>query len=144
MLMCEAPDGIYTKIGLSDDPVKRMHGIVTGCPLVPGLLAYAELPNRRKALNFEQELHCALGKWRRIGEWFLFQRNDKPDFNRRLQDVAKHFASPSWPIRWKKLALKPIRAKAEKPRDFSNRKPRMEPDKPDPRFGALYQQPQFR
>lgn len=111
MLMCENGDGIHIKIGLADNPIQRLRGLITGCPLVPGLLSYVELPSRLKALNFEQELHCALEQWRRFGEWFLFQYSDKSEFNRIIQDTAKHFASPSWPIAWKKLDLLPIFAK---------------------------------
>lgn len=105
LLLCESPEGIYVKIGLSDDPLKRLKGLLNGCPLKPGIMAVAELPNRVKALQFERELHGAMRNFRHAREWFLFSRNDKARFNELLRGAAIEFASPSWPIRWDKLSV---------------------------------------
>lgn len=105
LLLCQNPEGIYVKIGRSDDPVKRLPGILTGCPLSPGIMAVAELPNRDRALRLEQELHGAMRRWRKAREWFLFLPDDKAEFNQRLRSVADEFASPSWPIQWNKLSV---------------------------------------
>jgi Meiotically Up-regulated Gene 113 (MUG113) protein len=105
MLMCQNSDGIHIKVGLSNDPLKRLASLMTACPIPPGILATAELPNRKKALNFEQELHCILAPWRGVGEWFLFDESDKAEFNASIQRAAAHFSSASWPIRWQKHSV---------------------------------------
>jgi hypothetical protein len=105
MLMCENSDGIHIKVGRSNNPLGRLATLLTACPLSPGVMATAELPNRRIALNFEQELHCALAPWRTNGEWFLFDSSDKAEFNESLQRAAAHFSKPSWPIRWQKHSV---------------------------------------
>lgn len=105
MLMCQTQEAIHIKVGISDDPLARLRSLRADCQIEPGILAIAELPNRRMALNFEQELRCVLARWRNSGEWLQFESADKADFNASIQSAAVHFSKPAWPIRWQKLSV---------------------------------------
>lgn len=119
MALCKEAGRIYAKIGMSDDPIKRLDTLLTGCPLIPSVLAVVELPNRRIAYKTEAELHCALAEWKRTREWFRFEETDKPRFNAAWQEVFRHFASPSRSLSWTKIHLKPLLAEMRKRRHYA-------------------------
>jgi|SRR5579859_3170539 len=103
LVLCEERGIIFVKVGIADEPIKRLRAIATGCPLDVGVLAYVELPNRAAAFQAERELHIQFQQWRTRGEWFRFKKKDKKPFNTRLRMVLAHWERPSWQMKWTKL-----------------------------------------
>jgi hypothetical protein len=103
LVLCEEGASIFVKIGISDQPIKRLRELATGCPLVPGVLAYVELPSRPLALLAERGLHSQFTQWRSRGEWFRFRKRDREKFNAGLNTVLSKWKGPSWPMKWTKL-----------------------------------------
>jgi hypothetical protein len=58
------------KIGVSEDPDRRLKELQTGTSRQLRLIAKLCLPNRAAAFDLEKELHIAYGYLRGSGEWF--------------------------------------------------------------------------
>src|SRR4051794_24395121 len=109
-LICGDGEAIYIKIGISIDPLARLDGLRTACPLTPDTMATVCLVNRRQAMQAEMEIHKKLAPWRSNGEWFKFTLADKEAFNLICREILKRFEKPSWPLKWTKLSLAPLLA----------------------------------
>lgn len=59
------------KVGITNDPAKRLPGIQTGCPFRVSLVKSWVLPDRETARLIEDRFHRQNAKWRTSGEWFL-------------------------------------------------------------------------
>lgn len=118
LLLCYEAPTIHVKAGRSDDPVKRLQGVLITCPIEPGLLATCELPSRTVAARAEAALHRAFRPWHTRGEWFRFEPNDREVFNAAWRGALAEFASPSWPVRWTKLSLRPLLAQSRSTQRF--------------------------
>ena len=105
LLLCQDGDSIFAKAGRANDPIRRLHNLLVGCPISPGVLAVAELPGDRLAVRAETALLHALDAWHARGEWFRFKAKDRAAFNHAWRTALAEFASPSWPIRWTKLSV---------------------------------------
>jgi hypothetical protein len=103
LVLCQEQKSIFVKIGVADEPIKRLRGLATGCPLDPEILAYVELPSRPVAFQVERGLHRELLPWRIRGEWFKFDPRDRAAFNERLREVLVPWNKPSQPMKWTKL-----------------------------------------
>ena len=103
LLLFDEHGCVYAKVGLSDDPIKRLVGILVGCPFEPVILAACTLPNRAIATKVETALHHAFAEWHLRGEWFRLTLEDRERFNALWKAAVAEFATPSWPIRWTKL-----------------------------------------
>ena len=119
MVVCKEGADIRIKVGMSDDPIRRLNALMTGCPLIPKILCTAELPNRQLAYKVEGELHSVLEEWHTNGEWFQFSESDKPRFNAAWQAVFRAFSSPMRPLSWTKIWLKPLLNAAKKRRKYA-------------------------
>lgn len=62
------------KIGISDDPDKRLKSIQTGSAEKLGIWAFMEFESRDAALEAEGVLHSTFQRARRSGEWFRLTR----------------------------------------------------------------------
>lgn len=58
------------KIGVSDDPERRLKELQTATSRQLRLIAKLCLPNRAAAFDLEKDLHAAYGHLRGTGEWF--------------------------------------------------------------------------
>lgn len=58
-------DGEYTKIGVADDPHKRLRELQTGNARELTLICSID-----GSYELERKLHKVLGNWRVLGEWF--------------------------------------------------------------------------
>ena len=103
LVLCQEQKSIFVKIGVANEPIGRLRGLATGCPLEPEILAYVELPSREAAFQVERELHRELLLWRVRGEWFKFNPRDRAAFNDRLREVLAPWNKPSRPMKWTKL-----------------------------------------
>ena len=121
LLLCQLSDTIYLKAGHSRDPVRRLKQIVVTCPTEPQLLAVAELPTHTRALEAERALHLAFKPWHTRGEWFAFELQHKELFNAAWRSALREFVTPSWPISWTKMAVKPILAQSRSARGLVRR-----------------------
>lgn len=63
------------KIGMSDDPTKRLSKLQACNPNKLQLINAIRLETRFEALKKEQELHKLFEKYRHINEWFIFDDN---------------------------------------------------------------------
>lgn len=59
------------KVGITNNPVKRLPTIQTGCPFRVRLVKSWVLPDRETARSIEDSFHRQNRKWRTSGEWFL-------------------------------------------------------------------------
>lgn len=110
LLLCEADGAVYVKAGMSNDPVGRIQQLLVGCPLVPGILASAELLNRGIARRAERALHVAFAEWHTNREWFRVPLHDRERFNAARRIAMEGFALRGRPIMWTKLGLAPLLA----------------------------------
>lgn len=63
-------DGTHHKIGVADDPMKRLRELQTGNPRQLTLVFYVRLPGVH-AYELERSAHARLGSdMRAVGEWF--------------------------------------------------------------------------
>ena len=58
------------KIGVADNPEKRMSELQTGSPYGLALISKIEMPSRQAAYNLECWLHKRFASARMTGEWF--------------------------------------------------------------------------
>lgn len=64
------------KIGMSQDPNRRVSDLQTGNPFLISLKGMIPFPTRREALDFERYLHSTVGGFEYYGEWFNPKRLD--------------------------------------------------------------------
>ena len=69
MLFCQDDTTVYIKIGIAVEPVRRLAGLLTACPIDPREFGWIETRTPR-ALSIERALHRACKPWRIRGEWF--------------------------------------------------------------------------
>ena len=101
MLLCQDEDGpIYVKIGLSDEPYRRLQALRNGCPVTPRRFATCAVPGRIIAKRVEHALLSQLAPWRTQGEWLKFDRDEKADFNAGWQEAFRKTAPKGWPLEW--------------------------------------------
>lgn len=122
LLLCESENKIHVKAGRSIDPIKRLDALLTGCPLIPGILAVCELPTRAQCADAELALHTAFDAWHTRGEWFCFAPADKGGFNFAWRIALAKFETSMWRPRWTKINVQSLLAQARKRRDFSQHK----------------------
>ncbi len=103
MALCQDGADIHIKIGLSQEPAKRVLALFHNNPLLIECLAVVDLPSRRIARRLERDLHEAMKKWRTCGEWFCFSLADRAEFNRLQKASLAKYASGSRPLRWTKM-----------------------------------------
>lgn len=67
-----APDGMDSpcKVGISDDPYKRVASLSTGSPVRLRVAEVYMFDTRSAALAMEQRFHSSYAEWRMNGEWF--------------------------------------------------------------------------
>lgn len=118
MLMCEGSGRFHIKVGMSDNPSKRLFGILTSLPFDPIVLATAELPTRKIACAVETELHTAFEEWHATREWFEFDTADKARFNLAWQSVFRSYSTPSWKVKWTQLSVQSLLKKARKRKSY--------------------------
>ena len=82
------------KIGMANDPQKRLEELQTGNPYELSVIATIEFKTRRDASLAESHLHRRLSRMRMRGEWF-FARHGKlfKEVNKALQSKDVNFES---------------------------------------------------
>lgn len=124
MLFCRDMDGpIYVKVGRSGDPLKRYSSLKTACPIPPVTLAICEVRSTHFSKLVERDLHSALRKWRKRGEWFILRNDEKEEFKSAWQPVmARYREGDIWPMRWAGISCKALeKYQAQKKRVFQRR-----------------------
>lgn len=64
------------KIGITDNPCRRLSAIQTSCPLKIGIAIAFRFPDREVARAIESSVHNFLDDWNFIGEWFEISPSD--------------------------------------------------------------------
>lgn len=107
MLLCRDEGGpVYVKVGISDQPIKRLKSLRLGCPVTPHQFLYMEVRSRRKARSIEISLHDALAKWGAHGEWFRVPMEEKAQFNgawKRVVDAQREPSTLSY--EWQRISV---------------------------------------
>ncbi len=62
--------GDCVKIGISNNPEKRLETLITGMSDLPRIVATREFASRKDALDVETDMHRWFGRSRTRGEWF--------------------------------------------------------------------------
>lgn len=107
-MICEEAQAIHIKIGMSIDPIKRLHAIRGSSALTPRVLATVAVPSKDMARRLESSLHFGLDRWRTSGEWFRFTKDDKSAFNAISAAVLASYSSPSMQLKWNKASATQI------------------------------------
>lgn len=124
MLLCQQGGPIHVKIGLSDDPFKRLSALRNTCAVTPRRFAVTSVPSRLMAKRLEAALHKELSPWRKHGEWFEFTPEEKADFNRGWQVVfaRQQRNMRGYPLKWEHLSVAEIVKAAEARKNASQRR----------------------
>lgn len=78
--MARDGDGpMYVKVGISDDPYRRVPALQTGCPLKIFRAGMVKCASRDQAKRIEKKMHADLSPRHTIGEWFRFSWEEKPE-----------------------------------------------------------------
>jgi Meiotically up-regulated gene 113 len=106
-LFCMDKDGpLYVKFGRTRDPMQRLRGLTTGCPVPAKYFATVEVKGEVMQANLEKGLHAQFADRRTSGEWFRFDpsiETDKRDFN---DGCATQFIGCTGKIlKWDKISI---------------------------------------
>lgn len=107
MLLCQDDGPVYAKIGLANDPLKRLSELRVGCPIKPWQLAYVRVRSRARAKYLEKTLHGRLLRWKAEGEWFRIPDGQRGLFNAGWREVFDELSEPGWKLAWKQVAVQP-------------------------------------
>lgn len=118
LLLCQDGGPIYVKAGISSDPLKRLQGLRSGCPVTPRQFYTMKRPSRRNALRIECALHMAFGPWLVHGEWFKVPAEDKPVFNAAMRSAIAPHTMTGYPAEWTRIAVKPLAQLAASRRQY--------------------------
>jgi hypothetical protein len=105
MLLCPDTEFIFIKVGMSQNPIKRLGSLKTACAVAPETLAIMPVQSSYIAASLEKALHTALAPWRTTGEWFRFKAEDKGEFNAIWKRVVAAFSADSTPLKWTMLSV---------------------------------------
>jgi hypothetical protein len=64
------------KVGISDDPGKRVASLSTGSPVALRVAETYRFASRHSAAAMEQRFHASYADWRLNGEWFDIEFDD--------------------------------------------------------------------
>ena len=89
----------YYKIGVSNNPEKRLNSVQTGCPFRIELINVYEETKQWPAYRLEHELHIAFRAYNTYGEWFKFTDSEyellKDEIAHILSTTQKKYYSSS-------------------------------------------------
>lgn len=105
MLLCRDDGPYYIKVGISQNPVKRLSSLRTACGVKARMLLCTEVWSRRAAARIEASVHAALDEWRVEGEWFKVQPEDRDRFNAAWSPVFAQYRNKSYPLELKRVSL---------------------------------------
>lgn len=100
MLLCQIDRPIHIKVGRSSTPFSRLDDLRISCPVVPQVMAVAEVFSIRKAVRLESDLHLALDNWHSHLEWFVVLPEERAAFNAAWKPVIAAHSTPSRRIEW--------------------------------------------
>jgi hypothetical protein len=107
MLLCQDDGPIYVKVGVANEPLKRLQGLLTACPVTPWQYATVRVRSRRRALELERNLLEVFRPWRARGEWLSLTPEEKPAFNAAWRRVFGVFSESGWRLQWEMLRVQP-------------------------------------
>jgi hypothetical protein len=109
MLLCQMEFGpIHIGVGRAKEPLQRLAKLRSACPVIPRIIALAELANERKASAVERDLHVELNRWHTHLSWFRVDPMQRTEFNAAWKAaVAKH-STPSRPIEFRQYDVETL------------------------------------
>jgi hypothetical protein len=94
----DSKDVVYIKIGISDQPTRRLYALANGCALRPLTFGVCHIYSRKMALKMEREMHRTFKAWRMQGEWYRFTVMEKTMFATMREEILKPYRSKAWPL----------------------------------------------
>lgn len=90
---------VLIKIGISDNPKKRIVQLRHGGPYTIVNAVTIHVYTRATALEIEAELLREFKQWKIRGEWLSFKRSEKDFFNGRVREILDKYRKPGWPMK---------------------------------------------
>lgn len=106
--VCSLPGGVRVKIGMTNNPDRRMREFLKNCPVVPTLSYVCQAPDRASAYELEQELLKTFRAWSDHGEWVNIPPRKVDAFVAACTDKARSIVSPE--VRFREYRTRPVRA----------------------------------
>lgn len=122
VLLKNMPDGIYVKIGISADPIRRLRELIHGLPWVPDTLSYYRMRTRVAARDMEGYLLLAHRNCRTRGEWHLLPADQLVAFKRTLQVTGSRYVKKSHGGKWATMSVPEFLEAAEQARIEKSRR----------------------
>lgn len=99
-LTCIENEKFIVKLGVSDNPMKRLDQLRHGIPFKAKSFAVLQMPSRKLAFEMESRLLKRFKEWKTRGEWMQFGPEDKPVFNSAVRhaysSVLHQDLRPQW------------------------------------------------
>jgi hypothetical protein len=118
LLFCRtaASDHVDVKVGLSDEPLKRLLALISASPVPAELFAVCECSSRAVSTNFERALLAAFQQWNTHGEWLRVPNAERTSFRQILQLTTK--LQPGLPRRiWTQVQVQEYASQRRQARD---------------------------
>lgn len=119
LMLCAEQERIFVKAGRSNSPLQRLNDLRVGCPLIPEILAVAEVANVSRAKRLENHLHRGLHAWHSHGEWFVLTRAQKFEFNSIIWSIVREHSDPSRRIAWRQYSVPALIRDAQRRRTYA-------------------------
>lgn len=116
VLTKKQPDGVYVKVGIAQDPIKRLRGLIQGLPWIPESMHYLRMRSRDSAREIETHLLERCANWRTRGEWHLLSAEQMPAFLKFVTISGEKYARKALSPLWGSLDVSEFLAAAEKAR----------------------------
>lgn len=107
-LVCGDPSRVFIKIGHTHDPISRLSGIRTGCPLPPDTMGLIHVFSREAAIKLEKALHVKMNNWHSHGEWIALNHKDRAEFQIKCYTVLKEHSRRLWPLKITAIDVKSV------------------------------------
>lgn len=99
VFLCENAGRAIIKVGVSDNPERRLGAIRSGCPFRHLRSVMVNVYTRDVAFEIESEVLKIFKPWKTQGEWLSFDLEEKPIFNTRFREVLERYRKPGWPLK---------------------------------------------
>lgn len=116
VLTKKQPDGVYVKVGIAGDPIKRLRGLIQGLPWIPETLHYLRMRSRESARELEGYLLERSADWRTRGEWHLLSDEQMPAFLKFVTVTGEKYARKALSPLWGSLDVREFLVAAEQAR----------------------------
>lgn len=111
-LCCEAdaPGAVFVKIGMSQNPLRRVRDIANSCAVQPLSFGFVGCGCRAETHRMELALHAIFALWRQRGEWYRFEAKDKNTFHVLRKETFEKYNTFNWPMKFQMIDVNEVLA----------------------------------